>query len=425
MKNRIITILIILLLSVAGCSPQEYEVKIELAPEEAGEVVGQGTYEAGEEIELAAIPNEGYGFENWTTDEEVISEDQSFKITVDESKNIKANFKKLKEDIYATFKIKEGREIVLGPFTEKEKINLSAKEEVLHEFICWEVDGKTVSEEKELEYILGDEDLYIEAVYKNVEKELDEKIELLKTNVSEEAWDKAEKNLEDIIAMYKGDASKNIDELLKERDASWNIFTLLRESDEILKALKNNNIITKDRMIEIINKITVKNPGKLNDEILDRSDEEIYKWFKEYYNYEMELSDVIKENTENFSVLEREAYELIKEEIRFIDNLWVDKNPSGINTLGYNSRNDSSYLTSSNYKLERMEVTNNRIIFDFFYDGQSTTKVILDEEGKPIGERSFDKNTGTRITVSLIETDNDYYRFYISRIGTIDRNEDE
>lgn len=425
MKKTLIILVVIFIIITTGCSPQEYEVKIELAPEEAGEVVGQGTYEAGEEIELAAIPNEGYGFENWTTDEEVISEDQSFKITVDESKNIEAKFKKLKEDLYATVKIKEGREIVLGPFNEKEKINLSAKEEVLHEFIRWEVDGKTVSEEKELEYILGDEDLYIEAVYKNVEKELDEKIELLKTNVSEEAWDKAEKNLEDIIAMYKGDASKNIDELLKERDASWNIFTLLRESDEILKALKNNNIITKDRMIEIINKITVKNPGKLNDEILDRSDEEIYKWFKEYYNYEMELSDVIKENTENFSVLEREAYELIKEEIRFIDNLWVDKNPSGINTLGYNSRNDSSYLTSSNYKLERMEVTNNRIIFDFFYDGQSTTKVILDEEGKPIGERSFDKNTGTRITVSLIETDNDYYRFYISRIGTIDRNEDE
>ena len=180
LKNRIITVLIILLLSVAGCNPQEYEVKIELAPEEAGEVVGQGTYEAGEEIELAAIPNEGYGFENWTTDEEVISEDQSFKITVDESKNIKANFNKLKEDIYATFKIKEGREIVLVPFTEKEKINLSAKEEVLHEFIRWEVDGKTVSEEKELEYILGDEDLYIEAVYKTVEKEIDEKNRIIK-----------------------------------------------------------------------------------------------------------------------------------------------------------------------------------------------------------------------------------------------------
>jgi hypothetical protein len=177
-------------------------------------------------------------------------------------------------------------------------------------------------------------------------------------------------------------------------------------------------------MIEIINKITVKNPGKLNDEILDGSDEEIYKWFKEYYNYEMELSDLIKENTENFSILEREAYELIKEEIEFITNRWVDKNPSGIYTLGYNTRNDSTHLTFSNYKLERMEVTNNRIIFDFFHE-EPPTKVILDSEGNEVGAESFDKNRGRRITVSLIETDSDYYRFYTSRISTIDRNEDE
>ncbi|HCX03510.1 MAG TPA: hypothetical protein DHM42_03420 [Clostridiales bacterium] len=424
MKKLLIIIAIILILTITGCSPQEHQVNIDVSPKDSGEVVGEGTYEAGEEVELAAIPKEGYDFSSWEMDGKELSRSKAFKIAVDGDKNIKANFKKLKEDIYATVKIKEGRKIVLGPFTEKEKINLSAKEEVLHEFIRWEVDGQTVSKEKEFEYILGDKDVYIEAVYKNVEKELDEKIELLKQNVSEEEWKKAEKNLEDIIAMYKGDTSKSIDEILDEIYISWNIRTLLNESDEILKALKNNNIITKEKMIEIINKVTVGNPEKLNDEILGKSNEEIYKWFKEYYGYKMELSEVMKQNLKRFVVLEKEAYELIKEKMENVDNIRVDKNQVGIHTLKYYTRNDSTLKTFSNYELERLEVKNNRIIFDFFYEGPPT-KVILDEEGKAIGVESFDKNSGRRIEVSYEKTDNDYYTFHTSRTSRIDRNEDE
>jgi flagellar hook-associated protein FlgK len=235
LKKILVISVIILIILTTSCSSQEYEVNIETEPEDAGEVIGGGTYEVGEKVELIAIPKEGHDFSSWEMDGEIVSEEQAFKITVDSDKNVRANFKRLKEDIYATVKIKKGREIVLGPFTEKEKINLSANEGILQEFMTWVVNGKTVSKEKEFEYLLGDEDVYIEAVYKNLEQEIDGKIEVLKQNISEEEWETVEKNLKEIIAMYKGDTSKSIDEIIDEIFISWNNRRLLNESDEILK----------------------------------------------------------------------------------------------------------------------------------------------------------------------------------------------
>ena len=424
MKKILVISVIILIILTTSCSSQEYEVNIETEPEDAGEVIGGGTYEVGEKVELIAIPKEGHDFSSWEMDGEIVSEEQAFKITVDSDKNVRANFKRLKEDIYATVKIKKGREIVLGPFTEKEKINLSANEGILQEFMTWVVNGKTVSKEKEFEYLLGDEDVYIEAVYKNLEQEIDGKIEVLKQNISEEEWETVEKNLKEIIAMYKGDTSKSIDEIIDEIFISWNNRRLLNESDEILKALKSSNIITKEKMTEIINKVTVEKPEKLSDEILGKSDEEIFKWFKEYYNYEIELSEEIKQNLEEFVILEKGAYELINNEMENNDIISIGKNQLGIHTLKYHIKKGSTMETFTNYELERLEVKSNKIIFDLFYEGPPT-KVILDEEGKAIGVESFDKNSGTRIEVSYEKTDNDYYTFHISRTSRIDRNEDE
>jgi len=94
LKKILIILVIIFIIITTGCSPQEYEVNIEISTEDTGEVVGEGTYEAGKEVEIAAVPKEEYEFIKWEVDVEAISEEQVVIITVDESKEIKANFKK-------------------------------------------------------------------------------------------------------------------------------------------------------------------------------------------------------------------------------------------------------------------------------------------------------------------------------------------
>jgi|SRR6056297_487947 len=86
MRRSLITaILIALIITSTGCSSQEYEVKIELSPEEAGGVIGEGTYAAGEEVELAAIVSEGYDFSNWELDGiSILTEDKLVSYIFDE-----------------------------------------------------------------------------------------------------------------------------------------------------------------------------------------------------------------------------------------------------------------------------------------------------------------------------------------------------
>jgi len=100
LKKILIIIAIILILAITGCSPQEYEVNIEVEPEDAGEVIGGGTYKAGEEVKLAAIPKEGYEFLNWEIDGEKFSEEKNIELNIDERNiKIKANYKNLSKEV--------------------------------------------------------------------------------------------------------------------------------------------------------------------------------------------------------------------------------------------------------------------------------------------------------------------------------------
>jgi hypothetical protein len=45
---------------------ETYTVTVTLVPEGAGTVTGEGTYEAGDEVTLEVVANEGYDFINWT-----------------------------------------------------------------------------------------------------------------------------------------------------------------------------------------------------------------------------------------------------------------------------------------------------------------------------------------------------------------------
>ena len=69
-----------------------YSINVILHPEEGGTVQGGGWHGEGEEINLTAIPNDGYDFVNWTEGGNEVSEESTLSFTADSTRTLKANF---------------------------------------------------------------------------------------------------------------------------------------------------------------------------------------------------------------------------------------------------------------------------------------------------------------------------------------------
>jgi len=73
--------------------PDQHEVTLSANPEEGGEVDGAGKYNTGDEVIVVAFPHEGYSFENWTENEEVVSTSEEYRFEIDSDRELVANFK--------------------------------------------------------------------------------------------------------------------------------------------------------------------------------------------------------------------------------------------------------------------------------------------------------------------------------------------
>ena len=76
---------------------KEFEVSVSVNPEEGGTVAGGGIYKYGDEVSVAANPNDGYIFLNWTENDSVLSEDADYTFIITSDRNIIANFEKIEE----------------------------------------------------------------------------------------------------------------------------------------------------------------------------------------------------------------------------------------------------------------------------------------------------------------------------------------
>jgi hypothetical protein len=303
-KILTITIAIILTLTITGCSPQEYEVNIEIAPEEAGEVVGQGTYEEGEEVKLAALPKEGYEFANWTIDEEIISEDNIHKMTINEDLNLTANFDKIRRNIFAYVNINDGLDVRIGPFYEGEEILLKAETIEGYEFLNWEIDGEKFSEEKKIEFNIDKRDIKVKANYTNIAKEIDELIERADEEILNRNYDKAQEYLKEAIR------EENIKKSKYYNNSSF-LLNLSYASDPLkrIESFKDNIMTPKDYTKNLEKYEDIK-PEAPKIKILERDEKEIYTWFKKCLNYKLSIRRI----TYNKNFAEIEVDNLIKEE---------------------------------------------------------------------------------------------------------------
>lgn len=68
------------------------EITTEVNPEEAGSVIGAGTYHYGDEVTLTIVRNEDWSFQNWTENGDVVSEEMTYTFIATENRNLVANF---------------------------------------------------------------------------------------------------------------------------------------------------------------------------------------------------------------------------------------------------------------------------------------------------------------------------------------------
>ena len=75
----------------------DYYVSAVANAAEAGEILGSGNYNHGEDVTLTAVANEGYKFVNWTEDGEVISSVEEYSFVIIKDRDLVANFEKLED----------------------------------------------------------------------------------------------------------------------------------------------------------------------------------------------------------------------------------------------------------------------------------------------------------------------------------------
>ena len=79
---------------------KSYTVTLTANPAEGGSVSGGGTYEYGTTCTVHAVPAEGYAFENWTDEGDIVSDNHDYTFMVTSSRTLKANFRELPPDEY-------------------------------------------------------------------------------------------------------------------------------------------------------------------------------------------------------------------------------------------------------------------------------------------------------------------------------------
>ena len=122
-----------------------YTISANVSPESAGTVTGTGEYLVGTDVTLTATANEGYSFNNWTLDGEVVSTESSYSFTVTNTMNFIANFK-VWYSVSATVSPDNAGTITgTGEYLYGTDVTLTATPNEGYAFNSWTLDGEVVS----------------------------------------------------------------------------------------------------------------------------------------------------------------------------------------------------------------------------------------------------------------------------------------
>ena len=127
-----------------------YTLTVSVSPDGGGTVTGGGTYEAGTNVTLTATANTGYDFQFWTKDGDVVSDEESFTVTVTEDAEYVANFASNMYLITATASPSYAGTVTgAGGYTYHQQCTLTAtaNTDEGYTFYRWTLNGGLVGEE--------------------------------------------------------------------------------------------------------------------------------------------------------------------------------------------------------------------------------------------------------------------------------------
>lgn len=156
---------------------------------EGGSISGVGSYVRGDKVVLVANADEGYQFLGWYEEEQLISNDNCYRFTAIQDRNLSAKFYK-DNNVYINL-VKVGRGNVIGNarYAVGEKATVLAIPDSNTEFIGWYVDDELVSEQMEYEFLV-EKDIILTAKFKEnqgkIEISLDKSELMLKVGESSE-----------------------------------------------------------------------------------------------------------------------------------------------------------------------------------------------------------------------------------------------
>jgi hypothetical protein len=143
---------------VANFELDEYSVSLDTNPVESGIVNGDGTYMNETQVQVAAAPQQGYIFVNWTEDNIEVSDQSNFTFNISSDRVLVANFQLI--DYLVTSSVSPSLAgIVLGSGTYSygDLVDLAAVSESGYQFLNWSEDGVMVSTEEFYSFILSED----------------------------------------------------------------------------------------------------------------------------------------------------------------------------------------------------------------------------------------------------------------------------
>jgi len=124
------------------------EVTLSASPEAGGTLIGAGTFADGSLVTVAAIPNDGFTFTNWTEGETVVSTSSSYQFEMDGNAELLANFTAVTAGNFtvnlSSLPIAGGTTSGSGQFSANSTITVAALPNPGYVFVNW-TEGETIA----------------------------------------------------------------------------------------------------------------------------------------------------------------------------------------------------------------------------------------------------------------------------------------
>ena len=139
---------------VAQFEGQSYYIATSSNPSIGGTTSGNGIYHYGETCTVTATPAQGYEFVNWKENGSVVSTDASYSFTVNNGRNLVANFALQTFEIMTSVEPAEGGNVSGGgTYNYGEEVTIVVETNEDWAFVNWTENGTVVSEDKTFTFI--------------------------------------------------------------------------------------------------------------------------------------------------------------------------------------------------------------------------------------------------------------------------------